>query len=533
MLRPFLIMVPVGVRLGPPRVALAILLVAVGQSPEEIEPRAVTALRQLRYREALLAFETLLTLHPHRASAHYGKGLALSGLLDYGGAVESLEKAVANDRSYAPAWRQLAILHAQLGQRESAGNAYRRARALAPVPAAERLQLGRALRKAGLLGEAQTVLEGTGKDAFSVEEHLELGLLAMDRGEYRRAAGHLSMAAADPSSSAAGADYEYGRCLEILGEPERAVGLYRRVLEKDSHHRQARFRLGNLLLRQGQEEEGRVLLRGYEQFRQWDRRVKLLLAMISSGTLAADEKKRRTLEAMQLLLEGEALSDAERLIESGLAAYPDEPLFQVARARWLMASGELEETRGTLARLVSQPSPPADARWALAQLHLREGDLSAALEAYRALTALLPDPPGRLLKELATVYAMTGQTEEAREHFEKAIDKDPLLAEVHADLGLLLESEGRLVEAERRYRLALEIDPDVVSAQQGLASLLLQKGEADEAAELFRQSIRLKPRDPMLRRNFALALARLGRTKDAEAEMEKARQLEAEKPTRR
>ena len=516
------------------RVVLGLFLIAAVQSPEEIEQGALAALRQLRHQEALAAFDKLLSLDPDRASAHYGKGLALSGLLDYGGAVSSLERAVAIDRTHAPAYRQLAILYAQLGQRVRSRIALEEARSLAGVPAQERLPFARALRKAGLLGEARAVLKEAGEESHSVGLSLELGLLAMERGNYGQAREHLSVAAADPSTSPAEADYEYARCLEILDEPQRAMELYRRVLEKAPHHRQARFRLGSLLLRSGQEEEGKALLRGYERVRQWDRRVKLLLAMISSGTLFAEERKLKTLQAIELLIEGEAYSAAERLIQSGLASYPEEPLFHVLQAKAMVTAGKFEQANQTLARLVSQASAPAEAFWVSGQLYLRQGRLSDALEAYVASMERLAEPPARLLQELATVYAITGRTEEAKKNFEKAIDKDPLLADAHADLGLLLESEGRLAEAESRYRRALEINPDLVSAQQGLASLLLQKGKTDGAAELFRQSVRLRPEDPLLRRNLALALEKLGRRDEARAEREKARQLEVgKKPYRR
>jgi tetratricopeptide (TPR) repeat protein len=505
---------------------LAVVFLPGAQSADEIEQRAFTALRELRYREALSAFERALSLDPERASAHYGRGVVLSRLVNYGAAVASLERAVSLDRELAPAWRQMAILYAQLGQRQSARGAYHRARSLAEVPAGDRLALARALRKAELLEEAREVLHAAPHAPLSAEEYLELGLVEKDRGDCQRAAEHFVRATADAENSRGNAYYEYARCLELLGETERAIEYYRRAVEKDPTHPSSRFRLGNLLLRTAQEEEGRALLRGYEKFRQWDRQTKLLLAMISSGTLPPDEHKRKMLSVIDLLLVGGSLQAAERLIQSGLATYPEEPRFRVAHAKWLMASGEFDQAAETLVPVLSLPSPPFGAFWVSGRIHLRQGRLDEALKDYRSAFERSNDTPAPLLKELATVYAMNNRLDEAQVYFQKAIEKNPSFGAAHADLGLLLETKGEREKAEGYYRRALEIDPELIAAQQGLASLLLEKGEIETAEELFRQSVELNPNDPVLRYNLALALERLGRTVEASAERERARQLE-------
>ena len=64
------------------------------------------------------------------------------------------------------------------------------------------------------------------------------------------------------------------------------------------------------------------------------------------------------------------------------------------------------------------------------------------------------------------------------------------------------------------------------TAQQLLGELLLQRGEAEEAARIFRRSVGLNPGAALLRRNLARALQRLEKTEEAEAELEKARQID-------
>ncbi len=303
-------------------------------------------------------------------------------------------------------------------------------------------------------------------------------------------------------------------------------------MSKDPRMRSARFRLGNLLLRSGNPEQGRALLRGYEKFRQWDRRVKLLLAMVTSGTLSEVVEREKTRELVNLLLQGGALEDVAALIHSALAKNPEDPAFLVAQARWLLSSGQPDKARAVVDLLLSLPDPPPDALWLSARLHALQGESPEAIESFHRLLAIDPDPPAALLKELATAYAMNAQTDEATSHYQRALTKDPLLASAHAGLGSLEESTGSLEEAERRYRRALEINPDLLSAQQLLAELLLRRGDAEEAVTLLRRSVTTNPADALLRRNLARALQRLGKEKEAEAELEKARQIEAWKSPR-
>ena len=101
--------------------------------------------------------------------------------------------------------------------------------------------------------------------------------------------------------------------------------IFPRTMSKDPRMGSARFRLGNLLLRSGSPEQGRALLHGYEQFRQWDRRVKLLLAMVTSGMLSEVVEREKTRELVNLLLQGGALEDAAALIDSALAKTPKIP----------------------------------------------------------------------------------------------------------------------------------------------------------------------------------------------------------------
>ena len=282
---------------------IPVLFAAAFAGPDALEQEGRRALQEQRYQEALVSFEKLTALSPQSSSAHYGKGMALSGLRNYAGAIGALEQAVSLDVSNAAAWRQLVVLYPRVGRADAALEAYHKARPLGPVPTEARLGLARALRMAGSAARAREVLEAQPPESRTAGEHAELGLLALNDAEYETAARHLREATRQPDRSDPEAEYLYAKALEGLGQNDQALAHYRRALEKQPRHRRARFRLGNLLLRSGQADEGRALLRGYEEFRQRDRIVRMMVAVLASSSLTAVERRDKSLTLVNLLIE--------------------------------------------------------------------------------------------------------------------------------------------------------------------------------------------------------------------------------------
>ena len=62
-----------------------------------------------------------------------------------------------------------------------------------------------------------------------------------------------------------------GAVLEKQGEPTEAAYLYQQALKKDPHHIPTHYRLAQLYLKQGREEEGQRLLRDFQHLKQAER----------------------------------------------------------------------------------------------------------------------------------------------------------------------------------------------------------------------------------------------------------------------
>lgn len=133
---------------------------------------------------------------------------------------------------------------------------------------------------------------------------------------------------------------------------------------------------------------------------------------------------------------------------------------------------------------------------------------------------------------LANLYFQAGDMENAKENYEKAIEKHPDYLRAHKNLGLLLmqeqkfsesvkhlsratelgEMDGRtqglmayaylnlqnLLAAEECYRDAIQMEPEVLDWKLGLGRVLNETGRNQESIALFESLIEENPTDPKL-----------------------------------
>jgi len=189
----------------------------------------------------------------------------------------------------------------------------------------------------------------------------------------------------------------------------------------------------------------------------------------------------------------------------------------VARARWLASRGERAAAREALEPLLGA-APVPDALWLSARLLLMERQPEASLAEFDRLLALDASPPAGALKEAATAAALAGRPDRAEALFRRALEAAPEAGDVHADLALLLQSQGRRAEAEAGLRRALELDPGLRGARLALAASLESGGASEAAIEVLRAGCAQRPGDAELRRALVGALERAGRAEEAAAE---------------
>ena len=171
----------------------------------------------------------------------------------------------------------------------------------------------------------------------------------------------------------------------------------------------------------------------------------------------------------------------------------------------LMATGHAAEATTPLQQAVKLAPKEPLARQQLAQAYERTSNYAGAVEQYRALRELLPQDPeytyklgkayqalsewslkqireidprsARLYQALGHNYRVQGKSELALRAFERAIQADPNLPEVHLALAQIHLEEKRWAEARQEIERELQLMPESAGAralQQRLRALEAQ-----------------------------------------------------------
>jgi protein O-mannosyl-transferase len=156
-----------------------------------------------------------------------------------------------------------------------------------------------------------------------------------------------------------------------------------------------------------------------------------------------------------------------------------------------------------------------------------QGETDQAIDHYGRAVALRPDYAeahynlGRLLVE-------QGQLDDAIAHYERATAINPADAEAQNNLGVTLFGLGRPDDAIAHYQKALEIRPDYAEASCNLANALIAKGDFDGAIARYTACLEAIPYHEEAQYNLASALLRRGRTDEAIIQYQKVLQTHPE-----
>jgi Flp pilus assembly protein TadD len=109
-----------------------------------------------------------------------------------------------------------------------------------------------------------------------------------------------------------------------------------------------------------------------------------------------------------------------------------------------------------------------------------------------------------------------GHNAAAEAAFRQALVLDPHAAEVHANLGYLLEQEGRWHEAEQAYRKAIARQPWQLQVRLNLGAMLAAGKRFDEAEAVYREALCIDPTAPAAWSNLGVLFACAKRESEAE-----------------
>lgn len=111
--------------------------------------------------------------------------------------------------------------------------------------------------------------------------------------------------------------------------------------------------------------------------------------------------------------------------------------------------------------------------------------------------------------KLAVYYQQAGDFDNALIHYRALLQREPLNAEAHNNLGLLYRTKRMHDEAIREFHLALNVDPKYRVARNNLGATLLETGRPEAAAAELAIIVADEPDSPDALVNLALAQSAL------------------------
>ena len=116
---------------------------------------------------------------------------------------------------------------------------------------------------------------------------------------------------------------------------------------------------------------------------------------------------------------------------------------------------------------------------------------------------------------LGIIERDTGRPEQAVASFTRAIERDPLNADAHRELADAYFKLGRAGEAEATFAKAIEFRPDSWATYNSLAGMLLRQGRFVEAERAYRRALDIVPDNARLWSNLGGVLYFQGRHDEA------------------
>jgi tetratricopeptide (TPR) repeat protein len=280
--------------------------------------------------------------------------------------------------------------------------------------------------------------------------------------------------------------YYLGRIAEQRDQPLQATRNYARVTE-GSHAVEAQLRTAQIMLKSMQNGAG--ALRHLEEFGEANPRFKTDM-LVARG---------------QLLLEMKRPDDARSLLDSALAANPDDTTVQEAHAQLYVALAQDASNRGAyddaerlLEEGLAQHPNHRALRYSQALLLQERGEMRKSARVLEELVKDYPDDP-TVLNALG--YLLTDQFDrytEARGYIQKALAKEPDNPAIIDSMGWVLYKLGDYMGAldylDRAYRLYS--DPEVAAH---LISTQWALGRKQEALDLLHSALEKTPEDTRLK----------------------------------
>lgn len=418
--------------------------------------------------ESIKELETALSLQPRLLKAHYNLGLAYEASSAHGPvkAAEQFRKLLELDPHYPRAEFALGRTLLRQGKVAEAVEHLQLAVEQEPEHGEAHYQYGLALSRAGKRTEGAAEIQKS-RELIAANEKEQTGRLDMAEAATAIEQGNLDQAIPKIRRvlrswpDAAEPHYILGLALEKKGESKDAAAEYKRALELDPGHVQA----------------------------------KVSLERLSAPAVTADDPAR--IRGVEDLIRGGKFEAAEGLLRAYLGERPKSWWAWYALGYSLYGQRKIGESIRALTQSLQLNVKSADAHKLLGRNMMIIGRFDAAKVEFEQ-GALLDPKSAEMPYNLGKLCSIQDNWPDAKRHFETAVRLDPAYMEAYDGLGLAQESLGDDVAATASYGKSIELNEArkarFVSPYVNLSSLNNRTGNRDSALEYARRALAVNPK---------------------------------------
>lgn len=175
-----------------------------------------------------------------------------------------------------------------------------------------------------------------------------------------------------------------------------------------------------------------------------------------------------------------------------------------------------------MAPKVAAAAPPISKRARVEKS--RDSGSKAAPELVRLHSEVSIDPAEDYRRAVA--LQKQGEWQQAREAYQRVLERYPASAEVYNNLGVIFEKQQQLEKAAECFEKAIDIDPRHCQSFNNLGIVYYRLQDYEKAVGAYKQALRLNPDNSQTRINLSLLYERLGRPELARGMLEELLALE-------
>jgi tetratricopeptide (TPR) repeat protein len=463
-------------RLGLVGIFLACSFSVLGQTEQDRTAAIASAIAAHEFDQALLLLEPVIKQSPRSAKLWTLKALALTGRGDTKGALVAYHKALNLSPEYLPAIEGAAQLEYNGGSQEA-------------VPLLKQL------------------LRLRPDDTTS---HGMLAVLAYKRGDCSQAVEHFAVSGSLLDSQPVARE-EYCACLMRLGQSEKAISVYAKVLELSPQDDDARRQLANI---QVMTERPKEALKTLEPLLQKDdpdvktlelaasayeadRETPLAVTTLRQAIVMDPHKVDLYIDFAALSMDHQSYQVGIDMVNVGLKAEPTSAPLYMARGVLYVQLAKYDEAENDFDRADELEPGQGIGSVARGLEQSEANDLDRALATVQSKLTTKPNDADLLYLQ-ADILTKMGQ-KPGSENFQialrsakKAVSLEPSLAAARDVLAKLYLQAGQTHAAVDQCREALKADPKDQTALYRLIQALRKTGNTTEIPDLLKQLAELR-----------------------------------------